>query len=215
MKKREPPKTSLYLFSHQLLFLFLSLTLLIMCLAIFKYTLMSKYSTMSKYATMFKWQFSSTLASFPLWADYPSIKLTSENVIKTAEDCKYFTSTHNLPKASFDLSRLVQTVQFLPNNDTISYVIYLSNTTNKTNIDWSLIKFKRVTRGILSAELYAITQRFDSKKWYWGRYQIMSKKSYQYQHYGMGETGKHEIGNTKRANTGIWQLLERVASVTT
>lgn len=66
MKKGEPPKTSLYLLSHQLPSLFLSLTLSKMCPAMFKYSLMSKCSTMSKYATIFKWQLSSTLASFPL-----------------------------------------------------------------------------------------------------------------------------------------------------
>ncbi len=95
---------------------------------------------MSKCAAVSEWQLSSTLASFPLLADYPSVKLTSENVIKAAEDRKYLTSTQHLPEASFDLSRLVQTVKFSPDNDTISYVICLADTTNKANIDWCTMR---------------------------------------------------------------------------
>ena len=56
----------------------------------------SECLAMSKYAAMSKWQLSSTLASFPLLADYLSVKLTS--------------------KVSFNLSRAAQTVEFLPDN---------------------------------------------------------------------------------------------------
>ncbi len=90
---------------------------------------------MSKCTTMFKWQLSSTLASISLLADYPSVKLTSENIIKVANDRNYLISTQNLLEASFDLSHLVQTVNISPNNDIISYFICLANTINKANID--------------------------------------------------------------------------------
>ncbi len=60
--------------------------------------------------------FSSNFASFPLLADYSSFKLTSEKAIKAVEDCKYLTSTQNLPDASFDLSHTAQTVEFSPDD---------------------------------------------------------------------------------------------------
>ncbi len=164
MKKGEPPRTSFYLLSHQPPFLLLSLMLSKMRPTMFKYSLMSKCSTMSKCAAMSEWQFSSTLASISLLADYPSVKLTSENVIKAAEDRKYLTSTQNLPEASFDLSRLVQTVKFSPDNDTISYVICFANTANKVNIDWCTMRWKQVTRSVLVAELYTIAHGFDIEK---------------------------------------------------
>ena len=154
---------------------------------------MSKCLVILKCAAISKWQLCLTLASFPLLADYPSVKMTSENIIKKTKDCKYFTFTQNLPDISFDLSCFIQIVQFLPDNNTISYVIYLSDTTNKANIDWSLIKFKWVTRNILLAELYIITQGFDIEKQYWERYQIMQKKSYQHQRYKIYKMGKNEI----------------------
>ncbi len=51
-----------------------------------------------------------------------------------------------------------------------------------------------MTRSVLAAELYAMAHGFGIEKRHWGRYQIVQKKSYQHQHYGMGGTGKHEIG---------------------
>ncbi len=101
-KKEKPPRTSLHLISRPLqASSLLSLTL-------------------SEYTTMSKWQYSSALASFPLLADYSSIKLTSDKAIKTAKTitkyCKYLTSTQNLSKVSLDLSRIAQTVNFLPDN---------------------------------------------------------------------------------------------------
>lgn len=73
-KKRKSPRTSIHLFfdALQLLSLMLSLMISNMRPAIFEYLAISKYMSMSK------WQFSSTLASFPLLADYSLIKLTSE-----------------------------------------------------------------------------------------------------------------------------------------
>ena len=152
-----------------------------------------------------RFQFSSTLASFPSLADYSSVKLTSEKAIKAAEDHKYFTFTQNLPEASFNLSRAAQTVKFSPDNgiiqvqlvvftdssftdnsdllSQINYATYLADATNR-------IKYKGVTRGVLAAELYAIAHRFDIEKQHWERYQIVQKKSYQHQHYRMGGTGR-------------------------
>lgn len=112
----ELPRTSLYLLSYQLPSLFFSLTLLKMRPAIFKYSLISECLAMSKSAAISKWQLSSTLANFPLLGDFPSVKLTSENAIKEVEDCKYLTSTQNLPEASFDFSHIAQTVEFFPDN---------------------------------------------------------------------------------------------------
>ena len=62
---------------------------------------------MSKYATMSEWQLNHlALASFSLLADYLSIKLISEKAVKSAKvmtkNRKYFTSTQNLPEASFN-----------------------------------------------------------------------------------------------------------------
>lgn len=83
IKKRELPRISLYLLSHlsQPLFPLFNLT-------IFEYALISGL------------QLSSTLASFPLLADYLSLKLIDEKSIKAAKDCKYLTFTQNLPETS-------------------------------------------------------------------------------------------------------------------
>ena len=53
---------------------------------------------------------SSNFASFSLLANYSSFKLTSKKAIKA---CKYLTSIQNLLDASFDLSHIAQTVEFL------------------------------------------------------------------------------------------------------
>ena len=152
-------------------------------------------STLSECAVMFTWQFSLNLAS--LLADYLSVKLTSQKAVKAVENRKYLTSTQNLPDASFDLSCVAQTAKFSPNNNDLSsqigYVICLADTVNKANIiHWSSMKCKRVTRGILAVELYAMTpkfdiNRFDIEKLHWGRYQIVQAKSHQHKHYGMSE----------------------------
>lgn len=88
---------------------------------------------------MFKWQLNSTLASFLLLADYPSVSLTSENLIMITEDYKYLISIQNQPDNSLHISHLVQIIKFLPDNHIISYFIYFFDTTNKANIDGSLI----------------------------------------------------------------------------
>lgn len=85
-KKRELPKTSLYLLlgKVQLLSLMISLTLLKMCLPIFEYLAMFKCVLMFVWQFSFKctliskWQFSPTLASFALLADRSLVKLTSK-----------------------------------------------------------------------------------------------------------------------------------------
>ncbi len=182
MKKEEPSRTCLYLFSHQPLFLLLCLTFSKIRPEMFKYSFISKCLAISKCATMSEWQLSSTLASISLLADYPSVKLTSKNVIKAAEHCKCLTSIQNLPKAFFDLSCLVQKVKFLPDNDTFSYVICLANTTNKANIYKFTMRCKQVIRNVLAAELYAMAHGFDIKKQHWGRYQIVWAKSYLHSH---------------------------------
>lgn len=76
---------------------------------------------------MSKWALSLTLADFSLLANYFSVKLTSEKIIKVAEDCNYLISKQILPEPSFDFFNAAQTSKFLLNNDTISYVICLAN----------------------------------------------------------------------------------------
>ncbi len=49
-------------------------------------------------------------------------------------------------------------------------------------------------RGISAADLYGMAHELDIKKQHWRRYKIMQKKFCQYQNYGKGGTGKHEIG---------------------
>lgn len=61
------------------------------------YLVIFKYLAIFKYAPMSKWQFNSTLASFSLLANYPSIKTSNE--------------------AFFNFSHIAKTVKFLP--DTI------------------------------------------------------------------------------------------------
>ena len=44
----------------------------------------------------------------------------------------------------------------------IGYIICLADATSKANIiHWSLIKYKRVTRSVLAAELYGMAHGFD------------------------------------------------------
>lgn len=63
--------------------------------------------------------FSLNFVSFPLLADYSSIKFTSEKTIKAAKDCKYLTFTQYMPEASFDLSYAAQTVKFSLDNNAL------------------------------------------------------------------------------------------------
>ena len=57
---------------------------------------------MPKYNTLFKWELSSILTSFLLLADYLSVKLISEKIIKAEKDDKYLTSIQPLSKSSLD-----------------------------------------------------------------------------------------------------------------
>ncbi len=225
-KKVEPPRTSLHLLSHSLqpLSFFLSSmlseyavmskrqpssTLSEMRLAIPKCSAMFKVAAMFKYNALSKWELSLTLAGFPSLADYSSVKLTSEETIKAVEDRKYLTSTQTLPEASFDFSRAAHTAKLSPDNDTISYVICLANTTNKANVDLFSIKCKRVTRDVLAAKVYAMAHELAIEKQKWGRSQIVRTKSNQYQHYGIqvkrANTNRQSMkrARTERASTGI------------
>ena len=157
---------------------------------------MFKYILISECTTIFNWQLSSILAAM---------------IMKT--DHKYLTFTKHLPENTFDLSRVAQTVKLLPDANAltdkfqglryiklnpqsthllsqIGYVICSANATNKANIYLSFIKCILVTRSVLSTELYAMTYVLDIEKRHWERYQIMRKKLYQHQHYGMGGTGQ-------------------------
>ena len=69
-------------------------------------------------------------------ANYPLVKLISKDL--------------------FSLSHATKIVKLLPDNNTISYVICLANTTNKSNIDVFLIKYKQVTDDVLAAKVYAM-----------------------------------------------------------
>ena len=122
----------------------------------------------------------------------------------------------NRPDASFNLFCTAQIAKFLPdNNDLLSqidYVIYFTNTTNKANIDWYSIKYKRVMRIVLAAELYHNLADSVTKA------QISSILKSQY--YGMvriGEhgTGEHGTGKYKTSKYKYLLVWERVASVAT
>lgn len=58
-------------------------------------------------------------------------------------------------------------------------------------------KYKWVTYDVLAVEMYVMAYRFDIEKRHWGRYEIIRKKSCQYQDYGKGRMSKHEIGKDK------------------
>ena len=112
------------------------------------------------------------------------------------------TSTQHLPEVFFDLSRAAQTVEFSPDDQTLS---------NK-RIQWQTSDESRGLRQIIG---------FDIEKRHWGRYLIMRKKSCQHQHYGMGRTGSMKYTRMKRAKDRTSEyghlstFLERVASVAT
>ena len=93
-KKGEPPRTSLHLLSR-----LPSLPSLLFSLKLSKRRLaISECLAMSECATISEWQLSlSALANFPLLADSPSVKLTSEEAIKESKimtkDCGNLTPT--------------------------------------------------------------------------------------------------------------------------
>lgn len=111
-----------------------------------------------------------TLAGFSFLADYLSVRLTSKKIIQVAKDHKYFTSIQTLSETSFNLFYTTQTVKLLPDNNTISYVIYLINTINKDNIDIISIKYKQVIYNLLVAKVYAMAYRLVIEKQHWEKY---------------------------------------------
>lgn len=96
----------------------------------------SKYASISKCATISKQKLTLTLTSFFLLFNYLSNQLTSQKLVKTIENCKYFTSIQNQSDASFDLYSPNLTAKFFLNTDTvqlIGHVIYSLHLTNKVN----------------------------------------------------------------------------------
>lgn len=111
-KKREPPKTFLYLLlgTLQLPSLMLSLTFSKIRLPIFEHLAMFKYTPISE------WQFSLTLASFALLAENLSVKLTSK-------------TSSNL---SCPVKTIAQTVEILPDGNALSSKRLQQQITNKS-----------------------------------------------------------------------------------
>ena len=71
-----------------------------------------------------------------------------------------------MPLDISSLSLLVFTDASFTNNKNlllqIGFVIALTNRNQSANVlHWSLIKYKRVTRGVLTSELYALAYGFD------------------------------------------------------
>lgn len=64
------------------------------------------------------------------------------------------------------------------NNGTISYIIYLTNKINKTNINLFSIKYSQVIYDILAAKVYAMAYGLIMKKQHREKYQIIKKKLY-------------------------------------
>ncbi len=110
---------------------------------------------------MFEWQFSSSLASFFLLADYTLIKLTigvSLNLFLATETAK-------------------QTVEFLSDNivllnkqlqwqiTKISYVICLANVISKANI---IYWWPQLMCVVSTADLYMMGHGLDIEKQHWG-----------------------------------------------
>lgn len=104
------------------------------------------------------------MASFSLLTDYLSVKLTSKKIIQIEEDYKYFISIQTLLETSFNLSYTTQIGKLLPNSNTISYIIYFINITNKDNIDIFSIKYKQVMGNLLIAKIYAIAYKLVIEK---------------------------------------------------
>ncbi len=160
-KKGEPPKTFVYS-SHpfQARSLYFSLTLSEICSTISKCAPMSTWQLRFKCAPiMSKWQFSSTLASFLLLADYISIKLTSRvslNLFFAAQ-----TVEQTVEFSPDDIALLNKRLQWQITE--ICYVICLANVINKANtIYWWL----QLIRGVSAADLYAMAHGLDIEKRY-------------------------------------------------
>lgn len=125
-----------------------------------------KVATMSKYNILFKCKFNLTLAGFFSLANYSLVRLTSKKIIKVVKDCKYLISTPILPETSLDLFHIAQIAKFLPDNDTISYIICLTNTIYKANIDWFSMKCKQVICNVLATKVYTRAYGLNIEKQY-------------------------------------------------
>lgn len=140
----------------------------------------------------------SNFTSFSFVTDYLLVRLTSKKAIKGIIDRQYLTTILNLPDVSFNLFGTIETAKFLLDNNCLSsqigYVIFFTDTTKEANI---MYWHKRVTYDVLISELYILIHGFDIKKQHWRRHEIKQKKSCQYQDYGKGRMGKHEIGKDR------------------
>lgn len=119
-KKRKLSRTFIYLFSF-----------------LFKFPSLFLSQKLFKHPAIFKWQFNLTLADFFLLADYSSMKLTSEKVVKSAKimtkDYKYLTSIQNLLEMSFNLFCTIQKVKFTTNINIIQLDIFMKSLFLVTN----------------------------------------------------------------------------------
>ena len=95
-------------------------------------------------------------------------------------------------EVSLDLSHTTLIVEFLQDNVALLDKRLQWQINNKSK-GLHYVKLGQDILHILAVELYAMAYKFDIKKRHWGRYQIMQKKSWEYQHYGMGETGKDGV----------------------
>ena len=176
-------------------------------------TFSKTYLTISKCTTLFKCQLGLTLASFSLLADISSIKLTSQKAFQGIKDQKYLNSTQNLPEASFDPFRIIQTVDFLPANITLLNkqlwlpITYQSRGISYVKLNQNTLQLVISTNALV--ELFAMAHEFEIEKQHWERYQIVQAKLPQHKYYGMSGTGKHEIGKYEEGKDGTskhWHL---------
>lgn len=158
------------LFSHQPRSLLFSLTFSEIRLAIFEYLAMPQYAPV-----MSIWQFSSTLVveNHKYLTSTHNLPDASSNLSCIVQKAKFLVDDNALLNKQMqrqitDKFLGLRYVKF--DQDAflllqISYVIYFANATNKINIvHRSLIKYKRVTRGILSTELYVMAYKLNIKK---------------------------------------------------
>ena len=106
-------------------------------------------------------------------------------------------------EVSLDLSHTTPIVESLP-DDVALLDKQLQWQINNKSRGLRHVKLGQDTLHVLAVELYTKAHKFDIKKQHWGRYQIMQKKSCQYQHYGMGGTGKHQT--IKDETSEYWYL---------
>lgn len=80
---------------------------------------------------------------------------TWSNKVREAKPLSFFLNLtfSKMRLAYFNYFCIAQTIKFLLNNNTMSYIIYYANTTNKANIDLFSIKCKHVISNIRAAKL--------------------------------------------------------------